>query len=62
MKVAELIALSGIALPLSVSCGSDADALVNGHVTDARQAVGTVMIVTERAIPSAFPRASCSST
>ena len=40
MKIAKLVALSGVALSLSVGCGSEADALVKGDVTEARKAVG----------------------
>jgi len=46
MNVVKLLGLSGIALSLAVGCWSDADALVNGEVTEAHDAVGTVMIST----------------
>ena len=62
MRPAKLIALSGVVLSLSVGYGPEADALVNGDVTEARKAVGTVMIVTNESIRSTFLRASFSST
>lgn len=55
MKIAKLIAWSAIAFSLSVWCGSEADALDNGKVTDARKAVGTVMIVTGEGNPFDLP-------
>jgi len=55
MKAATLVALSGVALLLSVGCGSEADALVNGELTEAREAVGTVMIVTGEGNPFDLP-------
>jgi hypothetical protein len=55
MKVPKLIALSGVALALSVGYGSETHALVNGDVTEARKAVGTVMIVTGEGNPFDLP-------
>jgi len=55
MKVAKLIAWSGIALSLSVGWVSEADALVNGDVTNAAKAVGTVMIVAGEGNPFGAP-------
>ena len=55
MKVAKPVALLGIALSLLVGCWSGANALVSGDVTEARQAVGTVMIVTRESNPFDLP-------
>ena len=55
MQVAKLITLSGVALSLSVGCWSEADALVNGDVTEARPSVGTVMIATREGNPFDLP-------
>jgi hypothetical protein len=55
VKLAKLIALSGVALALSVGYGPSADALVDGDVTEARKAVGTVMIVTGEGNPFGRP-------
>jgi hypothetical protein len=53
MKVAKLIAISAVAL--SMWFGSEADALINGDVTKARRAVGTVMIVAGEGNPFGAP-------
>src|SRR5262249_15412745 len=55
MKGVKLIALSTIALSLSVGDVSEADALVDGDVTTARKAVGTVMIVAAEGNPFGAP-------
>ena len=55
MKITKLITLSSVALSLSVGCWSEADALVNGVVTEAREAVGTVMILTREGNPFDLP-------
>ena len=55
MKVARLITSLGMALTLSVGCWSEADALVNGDVTEARESVGTVMIATREGNPFGLP-------
>jgi hypothetical protein len=55
MNVAKFVTLSSILLALSAGCWSKADALVNGDVTDAREAVGTVMILTREGNPFDLP-------
>jgi len=45
----------GVVLSLSLGCGFEADALVNGDVTEARKAVGTVMIVAGEGNPFGAP-------
>ena len=55
MKVAKLVAPLAITLSLSVGCWSRANALVSGDVTEARQAVGTVMIVAGEGNPFGAP-------
>ena len=55
MRLAKLITLWSVALSLSGGCWSEADALVNGVVTEVREAVGTVMIVTREGNPFDLP-------
>jgi hypothetical protein len=55
MKVTKLIALSSVVLSLSVGYGSEVRALVNGDVTQAREAIGTVLIVTGEGNPFDLP-------